>query len=50
MMPMGMKKTTRKITCIDSRCFTSEYDAGKYLLQLASEHRRVKISRFEVEE
>jgi len=42
------KKATKRITCIDSRCFASDYDAGKYLLQLASEHRQVKIDHFEI--
>ena len=42
------KKTVRRITCIDMRCFVSDYDAGKYLLQLASEHRRVKIDHFDI--
>lgn len=44
---MGMKKG-KKVTCIEGRCFISDYDAGKYLLQLATEHRRVKISHFEI--
>jgi hypothetical protein len=47
---MNVKKATRKMTCIDGRCFASEYDAGKYLLQLATEHRRVKISHLDIPE
>lgn len=42
------KKNVKRITCIDSRCFASEYDAGKYLLELASQHRRIKIDHIEI--
>lgn len=41
-------KKRKRITCIDDRCFAHEYDAAKYLLEIASEHRRVKISHYEL--
>jgi hypothetical protein len=44
-----MKKTTRLLTCIDDRCFTSEYDACKFLMQLACERRKVNIRHIRVE-
>lgn len=41
-------KKRRKITCVDDRCFVHDYDAAKYVLEMASEHRRVKISHYDV--
>lgn len=43
------RQTRRELICIDDRCFTSEYDAGKFLLQLASEHRKINIRHIPLE-
>ena len=42
------KKENRHLTCIDNHCFANDYDAGKYLLQMACEHKRVKIRQVEI--
>jgi hypothetical protein len=39
------KNCIKEQTCIDSICFDNAHDAGKYLLQMASLGRPVKISR-----
>lgn len=43
-------KKRRMLTCIDDRCFISEYEACKFLLQVACEHRKVNIRHVPIEE